>query len=418
MSNERKFDNKRVMDIKDAIYERYPEAKLQSNSIYNKITENKDESLFICLCSLFFGLYARDRINLNKNTQYNNHVLDSNLLTDIELDILKNASGDSLRLVRNELVRRMLNIILEFSFWDRYDYILHFANSEKETIDYIYDNFLLESGLDYLNYKSSLSFKSINFFLEKGKVERAHDLVVKNEKIINELASQTARIKSLKRDVDKLEKSLGGVESTLQVNLLKESFIRIKDSISSQLIDANKKYSRLMILTIFSPLLFLVLSFLVHVFVPFLMNLINYNKVDDYISSVSFGLESVIFYTLPVLAFEMVLLYFSRVMYVDLKSLKAQMIQIEHRIASCEFIRSYVKQKDGYLNEIIKLSTNNDTVKKILSEGSVDRFIGFPADFEKLIFNPIQMNSENIPALLDGVNSIADLAGKVMSAKK
>lgn len=235
---------------------------------------------------------------------------------------------------------------------------------------------------------------------------------------MNELTSQTTTIKNLKRDVDKLERSLGGVESTLQVNLLKESFIKIKNSISSQLIDANKKYSNLMFLTIFTPLLFLFLSFVAHVAVPLLMNIIKYEKVGDYISSVSLGLESVIFYTLPILAFEMVLLYFSRVMYVDLKSLKAQMIQIEHRIASCEFIRNYVKQKDGYLNEIIKLAANNEGIKKILSEGSVDRFIGFPADFEKLIFNPIQMNSENIPALLDGVSSIAELAGKVMSAKK
>lgn len=165
MTNESKFDNRRVIDIRDAIYELYPEAKLQSNNVYKKLTEDEDESLFICLCSLFFGLYATDKINLNKNTQYNNHILNSNLLTDMEFETLKTRTdGDSLKFVRNTLVKRMLNIILEFSFWEKYDYILHFANSEKETIDYIYNSFLLEPGLDYLNYKSSLSFKSINFF--------------------------------------------------------------------------------------------------------------------------------------------------------------------------------------------------------------------------------------------------------------
>ncbi|HEE1233111.1 TPA: hypothetical protein R6486_005371 [Klebsiella pneumoniae] len=35
--------------------------------------------------------------------------------------------------------------------------------------------------------------------------------------------------------------------------------------------------------------------------------------------------------------------------------------------------------------------------------------------FEKLIFSPIQVTSENIPSLLDGASSIAELAGKVFS---
>ncbi|WP_412465395.1 hypothetical protein [Klebsiella pneumoniae] len=35
--------------------------------------------------------------------------------------------------------------------------------------------------------------------------------------------------------------------------------------------------------------------------------------------------------------------------------------------------------------------------------------------FEKLIFSPIQVSSENIPSLLDGASSIAELAGKILS---
>ncbi|MBK4825921.1 hypothetical protein IMY97_23025 [Pectobacterium versatile] len=244
-------------------------------------------------------------------------------------------------------------------------------------------------------------------------------MVIKNEATLNELTSQTRKLNNLKKEVNELEKKLNGLESTLQVNLLKNAFLKIKSDISEQLKNENEKYKKSVRATLFTPVIVTVFSIFLHVIFPFSMNLLEFQYTHIYNAIVNFSYETIILYSLPIIAFEIALFYFTRVIYVEIKSLKAQITQIDHRIASCEFIRSYMKQKNDHLEEIIKLSYN-ETVKNMFKDDGdgVGKFISFPSDFERLIFTPIQMTSDNIPAVLDGVNSIAELAGKVMSAKK
>ena len=97
-------------------------------------------------------------------------------------------------------------------------------------------------------------------------------------------------------------------------------------------------------------------------------------------------------YYLPILSLELLMFYFMRLYYIEGKAIKAQLLQIEQRLSLCEFIHDYVetKNKSGSEKESWSL-------------------------FEKLIFSPIQVSSENIPSLLDGASSIAELAGKILS---
>lgn len=106
---------------------------------------------------------------------------------------------------------------------------------------------------------------------------------------------------------------------------------------------------------------------------------------------VEFNLNA-LFYFLPILSLELLFFYFMRLYYIEGKAIKAQMLQIEQRLSLCEFIHDYVETK------------NNSGAEK--ESWSL---------FEKLIFSPIQVTSENIPSLLDGASSIAELAGKVLS---
>ncbi|HCQ7467721.1 TPA: hypothetical protein P7Y84_005232 [Klebsiella pneumoniae] len=101
---------------------------------------------------------------------------------------------------------------------------------------------------------------------------------------------------------------------------------------------------------------------------------------------------SALSYYLPILSLELLMFYFMRLYYIEGKSIKAQMLQIDQRLSLCEFIHDYVETKN-----------NSGTEKESWSL------------FEKLIFSPIQVTSENIPSLLDGASSIAELAGKVLS---
>ncbi|HDE1948686.1 TPA: hypothetical protein PCF76_004648, partial [Klebsiella quasipneumoniae] len=106
---------------------------------------------------------------------------------------------------------------------------------------------------------------------------------------------------------------------------------------------------------------------------------------------VEFNLNAM-FYFLPILSLELLFFYFMRLYYIEGKAIRAQMLQIEQRLSLCEFIHDYVETK------------NNSSAEK--ESWSL---------FEKLIFSPIQVSSENIPSLLDGASSIAELAGKVLS---
>ncbi|HDH0521531.1 TPA: hypothetical protein PIQ12_004518, partial [Klebsiella pneumoniae] len=101
---------------------------------------------------------------------------------------------------------------------------------------------------------------------------------------------------------------------------------------------------------------------------------------------------SALAYYLPILSLELLMFYFMRLYYIEGKSIKAQMLQIDQRLSLCEFIHDYVETKN-----------NSGSEKESWSL------------FEKLIFSPIQVTSENIPSLLDGASSIAELAGKVLS---
>ncbi|MBA0182694.1 hypothetical protein H0261_02975 [Pectobacterium versatile] len=419
MSDKMKFDNDNVISIKDAIYKKYPDCNNQNNSVYNKaLTNDEVESLFICLSSLFFGLYSRYRESLNNSGQYSIMRLNSLLLPADDCNEIK-VKGEISNEIRKTLMINMFDILIEFSFWNDNDYILYFSGSNEEMVDFIYKLIIPQSGLSYDNYKLNISLKSSRNFLGNKKIGKAHDLVIKNEATLNELTSQTRKLNNLKKEVNELEKKLNGLESTLQVNLLKNAFLKIKSDISEQLKNENEKYKKSVRATLFTPVIVTVFSIFLHVIFPFSMNLLEFQYTHIYNAIVNFSYETIILYSLPIIAFEIALFYFTRVIYVEIKSLKAQITQIDHRIASCEFIRSYMKQKNDHLEEIIKLSYN-ETVKNMFKDDGdgVGKFISFPSDFERLIFTPIQMTSDNIPAVLDGVNSIAELAGKVMSAKK
>ena len=88
----------------------------------------------------------------------------------------------------------------------------------------------------------------------------------------------------------------------------------------------------------------------------------------------------------------MILIYFFRLSYLEAKSLRTQLIQIELRLSLCAFIDSYVEYR----------KRNQADIEKVLDS------------FDSLIFSPIQTNENNIPAMFDGIEAIAGLADKVI----
>ncbi|ORJ18667.1 hypothetical protein BS639_24110 [Rouxiella silvae] len=108
---------------------------------------------------------------------------------------------------------------------------------------------------------------------------------------------------------------------------------------------------------------------------------------------VGVDMASLIYYV-PVVTLEVVIFYFMRLYYGEVRMIKTQLLQIDHRLSLCEFIHDYVEKRKDSPEE-------KDSWKA----------------FENLIFSPIQLSADNIPSVLDGANAIADLAGKVIPKK-
>lgn len=94
---------------------------------------------------------------------------------------------------------------------------------------------------------------------------------------------------------------------------------------------------------------------------------------------------------LPLISMEIILIYFFRIVLLNHKSVKAQIMQIELRQTLCQFIQSYadysvkIKEKD------------KDALEK----------------FENLIFSGILTNTEKLPSTFDGIEQLTNIIKSV-----
>lgn len=90
---------------------------------------------------------------------------------------------------------------------------------------------------------------------------------------------------------------------------------------------------------------------------------------------------------LPLISLELILIYFFRVVLLNHKSVKTQIVQLELRQTLCQFIQDYAE----YASDI-KTSDQNILEK-----------------FENLIFSGIVINPEQVPSTFDGMDQITNL---------
>lgn len=90
---------------------------------------------------------------------------------------------------------------------------------------------------------------------------------------------------------------------------------------------------------------------------------------------------------LPLLTLEIIVLYFFRIVLAQYRSVKAQILQLDLRMALCQFIESYTK----HMVEMKKDAP--DVLQK----------------FESLIFSGLMTDGEKIPSVLDGTEQLANL---------
>ncbi|ATI65627.1 hypothetical protein CPU03_15935 [Edwardsiella tarda] len=196
---------------------------------------------------------------------------------------------------------------------------------------------------------------------------------VKN--IENKILESRKDIENDKKNIEELKGVISNYRSEFNFVGLSQAFTKIKDIKRDELKYATLWYRWLGLAILAAPIITLVL----HFSMPSLF---------------SQGLSG-LFLLLPLATIELVFLYFFRLSYIDAKSIKTQVLQIDVRLSLCAFIQDYIgyrKRNDSEIGDLFKC-------------------------FDTMIFSPIQANEGNIPSMFDGSEAIANFLSKVVTGK-
>ncbi|EPN2470621.1 hypothetical protein ACTWBP_005065 [Klebsiella pneumoniae] len=342
------------------------------------------EAVLFLSWDYFRNLFVSHRDSLNKYTQFNQRYLQERALPRL----------DKLESNRFYFLNILIRNVYEHYFWTQ-DSAHPPVFVERETLERL-DQLASPSDRDaqFLWIERSMPAALIKSILSSEEFvtlrKMANDVSGYEEKFTNqiELGTQKAQeqiekasdnLKALINRAENSQKDISTYVDKLNEYKSEYNFVLLSKAFSNLLHTKQDEYQKNHHSVIFFSVLLVLIptgALINHIFELY---------------KVEFNLSALAYY-LPILSLELLIFYFMRLYYIEGKAIKAQLLQIEQRLSLCEFIHDYVetKSKSGSEKESWSL-------------------------FEKLIFSPIQVSSENIPSLLDGASSIAELAGKVLS---
>ncbi|MFT3653096.1 hypothetical protein ACMWB4_25035 [Klebsiella pneumoniae] len=342
------------------------------------------EAVLFLSWDYFRNLFVSHRDSLNKYTQFNQRYLQERALPRL----------DKLESNRFYFLSILIRNVYEHYFWTQ-DSAHPPVFVERETLERL-DQLASPSDRDaqFLWIERSMPAALIKSILSSEEFvtlrKMANDVSGYEEKFTNqiELGTQKAQeqiekasdnLKALINRAENSQKDISTYVDKLNEYKSEYNFVLLSKAFSNLLHTKQDEYQKNHHSVIFFSVLLVLIptgALINHIFELY---------------KVEFNLSALAYY-LPILSLELLMFYFMRLYYIEGKAIKAQLLQIEQRLSLCEFIHDYVetKSKSGSEKESWSL-------------------------FEKLIFSPIQVSSENIPSLLDGASSIAELAGKVLS---
>ena len=351
----------------------------------SKLSDNEFiEAVLFLSWDYFRNLFVSHRDSLNKYTQFNQRYLQERALPRL----------DKLESNRFYFLSILIRNVYEHYFWTQ-DSAHPPVFVERETLERL-DQLASPSDRDaqFLWIERSMPAALIKSILSSEEFvtlrKMANDVSGYEEKFTSqiELGTQKAQeqiekasdnLKALINRAENSQKDISTYVDKLNEYKSEYNFVLLSKAFSNLLHTKQDEYQKNHHSVIFFSVLLVLIptgALINHIFELY---------------KVEFNLSALAYY-LPILSLELLMFYFMRLYYIEGKAIKAQLLQIEQRLSLCEFIHDYVetKSKSGSEKESWSL-------------------------FEKLIFSPIQVSSENIPSLLDGASSIAELAGKVLS---
>jgi archaellum component FlaC len=381
----------------------------ETNQLFSKIVLESEE-LFLNTAILtawmtFYSHFTNERKLLDDNSQFNQETI---------TEYVK-FNADMYAKDRIQFLSDLLRVLYEFHFWtgklrgegivsDEFLTILadKYEDYEDKTthFQYVRDGLAIAMVQWLLRSQSFTEAKGLikniqdkkEVFIEEIttlKVENLGEINLRETEAIKNINDNFAAIKNeIKTNKETVEESMKSIsESLVEINALEKrvqdlkseynfvglssGFNKIKEKKEQELRSVEVNYKNLFGCIFIVPVIITIL----HLTMPGLFP-------KDL---------TVLFLALPFFTIEMALIYFFRLSYLEAKSIRTQLVQIELRLSLCSFI-------DGYVEYRKKNSINIDKVLEI---------------FDSLIFSPIQTNENNIPSMFDGIEALAGLAEKI-----
>ncbi len=198
---------------------------------------------------------------------------------------------------------------------------------------------------------------------------------------ITDFSAASVKAEKLKKDWDteltEKEKRVTALQSTLLEQENDYNFIGISKGFSN-LAEKKKDEARVLLGALFIA----GLGLIVPLIIEFLFLILTKQQAEFQYLTVGH-----LIVVIPIISIEIILIYFFRILLLNHKSVKAQILQIELRQTLCEFIENYADYS-------VKIKAKNPNALE---------------KFENLIFSGILSNPEKLPSTFEGMEQISDL---------
>ncbi|ANF81781.1 hypothetical protein A3K93_05990 [Acinetobacter sp. NCu2D-2] len=258
------------------------------------------------------------------------------------------------------------------------------------TISSLYNFIYTEKQFNYLEFKTHYDFvdelpfvicgeiyshsklNEIRKFLKEKDFSEFSKLVETTEKTSKSILQWEDDFENKKDAVKELEKRLEKSKQTYDFVLLNKGFKELYEQKKLELKERRDSYSDLASWLICTPVAVIIISILLVIF------------------GFESKLHSLWFLAIPISTLMLFLFYFSRVGLQHIRSVQSQMMQLELRMALCQFIHNYAEDSE-------KLHKKNAA--------------GFEK-FENIIFSPLVSSDDKIPTTFDGMEQLAKLVNE------
>lgn len=253
-----------------------------------------------------------------------------------------------------------------------FDFIENNANKFSPEVNYIF------SFIDKLPFKllskvySNPNFQKIIETLTPDHFSKYIEYLESNNRNIEKIDAWTSTFESKKSEVSELEKCLEKNKQTYDFVLLNKGFKELYDQKKIELDNAKGTYS-FVAATMFS-IPFVELGALIGAFFYF----------DGKLPT------GMWFISIPFITLILITLYLLKISLQDKRAVQSQMMQLELRMALCQFIHNYAEDSE-------KLHKKNAA--------------GFE-EFENIIFSPLVSSDDKIPTTFDGMEQLAKLVSE------